>query len=288
MRGRRSGVLVMGLPATALFAALVVVPIGITAFYSLNDVNFLRDEISWVGFSNYTRLWGNDDFRHSVWITAAIAAASAVVPNALGLMFAVLLDAKSRLNTALRVALFAPFVLSPVVVGLTFGSILTDSGLVNATLSSIGISGPSWIGDPSLAVVSVAATLIWQLVAFATVIYVAALRAIPTDLYEAAAIDGASEALRFRLITWPLVAPAVTITTLVSLISAFKLYDHAVALTGGGPGRATETVGLAIIRTGFSQNRAGIASAMAVLLLVLTAAATAVSLSLLRRREVAL
>ena len=276
----------MGAPTTVLFAALVVAPIAITVSYSLSDVNFLRDEISWVGFNNYVKLWESGDFRHALYITLLIAVASVVVPNALGLMFAVLLDAGSRLYTTLRIILFTPFVLSPVVVGLTFRWTFGDSGSLNTALEALGIPGPSWISSPNLAVVSVGLALAWQLIAFATVIYVAALRAIPTDLYEAASIDGASGYLRFRLITWPLVAPAVTITTLISLISALKLYDHVVALTGGGPGRASETVGLAIIRAGFTQNRAGLASAMAVLLLVITAATTVVSLKVLRRREV--
>ena len=278
----------MGAPTTALFAALVVAPIAITVHYSLSDVNFLRDEISWVGFSNYAKLWESGDFRHALYVTLLIAAASVVVPNALGLLFAVLLDSGSRLYTALRIILFAPFVLSPLVVGLTFRWTLANDGSLNNALEAVGIPGPEWISSPNLAVVSVGLALAWQLIAFATVIYVAALRAIPTDLYEAASIDGASGYLRFRLITWPLVAPAVTITTLISLISALKLYDHVVALTGGGPGRASETVGLAIIRAGFTQNRAGLASAMAVLLLVITAATTVISLRVLRRREVEL
>ena len=276
----------MGAPTTALFAALVVAPIGVTVHYSLNDVNFLRDEISWVGFSNYAKLWESGDFRHALYVTLLIAAASVVVPNALGLLFAALLDAGSRLYTTLRIILFAPFVLSPLVVGLTFRWTLANDGSLNNALEALGIPGPEWISSPNFAVVSVGLALAWQLIAFATVLYVAALRAIPTDLYEAASIDGASGYLRFRLITWPLVAPAVTITTLISLISALKLYDHVVALTGGGPGRASETVGLAIIRAGFTQNRAGLASAMAVLLLVITAATTAISLRVLRRREV--
>ena len=278
----------MGAPTAALFAALVVAPIGITVHYSLNDVNFLRDEISWVGFSNYAKLWESGDFRHALYVTLLIAAASVVVPNALGLLFAVLLDSGSRLYTTLRIILFAPFVLSPLVVGLTFRWTLANDGSLNNALEALGIPGPEWISSPNLAVVSVGLALAWQLIAFATVIYVAALRAIPPDLYEAASIDGASGYLRFRLITWPLVAPAVTITTLISLISALKLYDHVVALTGGGPGRASETVGLAIIRAGFTQNRAGLASAMAVLLLVITAATTVISLRVLRRREVEL
>ncbi len=271
-----------------LFLALVVAPIAITATYSLHDVNFLRDEISWVGFDNYVKLWENSDFRHALYVTLLITAGAVVVPNALGLLFAVLLDAASRLYTALRIILFAPFVLSPLVVGLTFRWTLANDGSLNNALEALGIPGPEWISSPNLAVVSVGLALAWQLVAFATVLYVAALRAIPTDLYEAASIDGASGYLRFRLITWPLVAPAVTITTLISLISALKLYDHVVALTGGGPGRSSETVGLAIIRTGFTQNRAGLASAIAVLLLAITAATTVISLRVLRRREVEL
>jgi len=281
---------VLAMPVVIVFTLMVVIPVAITIGYSFTDLSLLRPAFEWVGLDNYGRIARSNDFFHAILITGFIAIFSVVIPNAIGLGVASLLNVRSRAFDALRVLFFIPFVLAPVVVGFIFVSILTDRGLLNTALGALGIDTGelSWIGNPQLALLSVSIALGWQLAAFCTVTYFAALRSIPPELDEAATIDGANTPQRFRFVTWPLVAPAMTINTVVALISAFKMYDHVLVLTGGGPGRATETIALAVIRTGFSQNRGGVASAMAVVLLVMSALIVLATLVALRRREVEL
>jgi multiple sugar transport system permease protein len=119
------------------------------------------------------------------------------------------------------------------------------------------------------------------------VVYLAGLQGVPTELQEAAAIDGAGPVRRFRAVTWPLVAPSLTINTVVLLISAFKTYDYVKVITNGGPGAGTTaTIAFNVLQTGFDFNHGGYASAMAVVMLVIVAVATGIVLKILQRREV--
>ena len=183
--------------------------------------------------------------------------------------------------------IFTPFILSPIVVGYIFASILTDKGILNNFLSYLSLSSQiSWLGNPKYALVSISIALCWQLIAFCTVIYIASLKNIPKELEDASKIDGANGIQKFRYLDWPLIAPAVTINTVVILISTFKLYDRVLALTGGGPGRSTETIAMLIIRTAFNENRVGFASSMSLLLLIISGATTFIALLYLGKREV--
>jgi len=122
---------------------------------------------------------------------------------------------------------------------------------------------------------------------FCVVVYLAGLQGVPTELGEAAAIDGAGPVRRFRPVTWPLLAPALTVNTVVLLISAFKIFDHVQVITHGGPGTGTTaTIAYNVLQTGFVANRQGYASAMAVVMLVIIATASALVLKVLQRREV--
>jgi multiple sugar transport system permease protein len=118
-------------------------------------------------------------------------------------------------------------------------------------------------------------------------VYLAGLQGIPVELQEASAIDGAGAFQRFRAVTWPLLAPALTINTVVLLISAFKTYDYIKVITNGGPGAGTTaTVAFNVLQTGFDANHVGYASAMAIVMLAIVCVTTAVALRILRRREV--
>jgi multiple sugar transport system permease protein len=124
---------------------------------------------------------------------------------------------------------------------------------------------------------------------FCVVVYLAGLQGVPQDLLEAAALDGAGPFQRFRYVTWPMLAPALTINTVVLLISAFKIFDHVQVITKGGPGAGTTaTIAYNVLDTGLTENRQGYASAMAIVMLVLIATAAGVILKLLQRRELQL
>jgi multiple sugar transport system permease protein len=159
---------------------------------------------------------------------------------------------------------------------------------LNQFLRRLGVSRPpGWLSDPDIALYSVASIVCWQLLGFCVVVYLAGLQGVPQELLEAAAIDGAGPVRRFRAVTWPLLAPSLTINTVVLLISAFKTYDFVKVITNGGPGTgATATIAFNVLQTGFDANHVGYASAMAIVMLIIVAVVTAIVLKLLQRREV--
>jgi multiple sugar transport system permease protein len=198
-----------------------------------------------------------------------------------------LLRKQGWFNSLLRSVFFTPVILSAVVVSVIGRSILADKGLLNNVLVSIGVDNPpGWLTDPSYAIYSVSVIMVWQLLGFAVVVYLAGLAGIPVELEEAASLDGAGPWQQFRAITWPMLAPALTINTVMLMISSFKVYDQIAVLTNGGPGTdGTATIAFDVVRTAFTQQRPGIASAMAGIMLAVVAAASVTTLKLLQRRE---
>jgi len=183
---------------------------------------------------------------------------------------------------------FVPMVLSSVVVSIIWTRLLDDAGPINQGLRALGVHDPpGWLSDPDYALYSLGAILSWQMLGFCVVVYLAGLQGVPMDLQEAAAIDGAGPVRRFWSVSWPLLAPALTINTVVLLISAFKIFDHVQVITHGGPGSGTTaTIAFTVLLTAFDANHGGYASAEAIVMLVIIAAASAGSLKLLQRGEV--
>ncbi|WP_442819734.1 carbohydrate ABC transporter permease [Streptomyces sp. NBC_00841] len=259
-----------------------------TIGYSLTNKNPFNPPTRWVGLDNLTSLVSDDDFLKALQNTVVITVIVTLVTNAGGLAIALLLDRRGWLYNALRSVFFVPVVLSSVVVSVIWQAILVDDGLLNSMLSRLGVSHPpGWLSDPSLALYTVSWVIAWQGLGFCVVIYLAGLQGIPQELHEAAAIDGCGPLMRFRHVTWPMLAPAVTINTVMSLIGGFKAYDQIQVLTNGGPGPGTtSTLAFQVIQTAFNGNHVGYASAMAVAMLVLVAAVSVVTLGLLQKREV--
>ncbi len=287
-RNRAYRFLVFAAPGLVLYAAIVMVPIGVSAYHSLTNLNLLRERTAFVGLTNYADLLTDEDFLNSVKVTVTIGVLMVTVPNALGLALAMLLDRNRRIYKVLRSVFFVPMILSSVVVSFIWAIMLTDEGVVNNLLRAVRLDGltRSWLGDPDLAVYSVATVVCWQALGFCVVLWLAALQAVPADLMDAAAVDGANAWQRFRAVTWPMIAPGLTINVVILLISGFKVYDHIVVLTAGGPGTSTQSLAMGIITTGFTDNRTGYAAAMSMVLLVAVIVVTFGALWFLQRREV--
>jgi multiple sugar transport system permease protein len=276
-------------PAVALYVGLVFLPLVLAISYSLTNKNILVSQTKYVGARNYRDLLHDDVFKQSLETTAIMAVLIVVVPNALGLGVALMLRAEGRLYAVLRTIFFVPQVLAAVVVSFIWQALLTDSGVLNSILGGIGLGSlrQGWLDTPNHALGSVVAVVSLQFIGFCAVIYLAALKAIPDELIEAAQVDGCTGFRRFRRITWPLVAPALTINTVLLFIIGFKLFDYVKVITNGGPGGATNTIANNIYTVGFTQNDFGAASAMAVVLFVIVAGVSSAAVILLRRREVA-
>jgi multiple sugar transport system permease protein len=266
----------------------VFVPLVLAMIYSFTNKNLLAPHTGYVGFANYRELLSDNVFKQSVKTTAVMTALIAVLPNGLGLGIALMLRGESRLFAVLRTIFFVPIVLAGVVVSFIWQAMLTDYGVINSALASVGLGGlqQGWLDTPNHAIGSIVAVATWQLVGFCAVIYLAALKSIPDELMEAAQVDGCTGFRRFRRIIWPLVAPAVTINTVLLLITGFKLFDYVKVITNGGPGGATNNLALNIYSVGFTQNAFGLASAQAVVLFVIVAGISSAAVVFLRRREV--
>jgi multiple sugar transport system permease protein len=282
--------LTFGAPGLLVYVCFVLAPILISVGYSLTNYNPFRPPTRFVGLRNYQLLFEDPEFRGALRVTTILTLIVVIVPNVLGLAIALLLDRRGWFYNGLRSVFFVPVVLSSVVVSIIWTRMMADDGVINQALRAFGVGKPpGWLSDPDLAVYSLGAILSWQTLGFCVVVYLAGLQGVPKELLEAAAIDGAGPVQRFRKVTWPLLAPALTINTVVQLISAFKVFDHVQVITNGGPGEGTTaSIAFTVLQVGFTANRQGYASAMAIVMLVIIAVASAVTLKLLQRREVEL
>lgn len=274
--------------AIGLYATFLLYPVIQGFLTSFTDRNPLKRESSFVGIENYLDLLHDQRLMRSLIFTLIVTIFVAVVSNVLGLLMAMLLNRPKANYRVMRTLIFIPQVLSGVIVAFIWRSILTQQGLLNVTLQNTGFTQApiSWIGTPELATLSICVVVSWVTIAFTTVVYTASLQTVPMDLYEAARIDGAGAFTRFRHVTLPMIAPGMTISVTLSLITTLKLFDIIAVLTGGGPANSTKSVAYYLIDVAFTGNRFGYASAIAILLLALTALISYGTSGVLRRREV--
>lgn len=282
--------LAFGAPGLVVFLVFVLIPIALTVRTSFTNQNPANPPTKWVGLRNYTRLFGDADFTGALKNTVILTVIVTVVANVLGLAIAQMLDRRGRLYNALRSVFFTPVVLSSVVVSVIWEAILSDDGLLDSALHSLGIAHPpGWLSDPNLALYSVAFIITWQVLGFCVVVYLAGLAGVSPEMLEAAEMDGAGRLARFRHVTWPMLAPAVTINTIMLLITGFKAYDQIQVITNGGPGNGTTaTIAFQVVQTTFTGNHIGYGAAMATAMLAIIAVLSVAALRVLQRREVTL
>lgn len=269
-----------------LYVLFLLYPMVSSFITSFTDRSPLKPDSSFVGLANYTEMFTDQRLHRSLWFTLVVVVFVTVVSNALGLMFALLLNRSTINYRVMRTVVFIPQVLSGIIVAFIWRSMLTQNGLLNVMLRNIGLAGDiSWLGTPELATFSICIVVSWVTIAFCTVIYSASLQSVPAELYEAARVDGAGAWRRFTSVTFPMIAPGTTISVVLCLITTLKLYDIIAGLTGGGPARSTQSIAYYLIDVAFTNNRFGYSSAIAMLLLLLTAVISYGGTALLRRRE---
>jgi multiple sugar transport system permease protein len=221
-----------------------------------------------VGMQNFSAMLADNLVWKSLQVTTVYALVSVPLQIGLGLGLALLLNANIRLLHFYRTAYYLPSVLSGVAVALLWRWMFsTEFGLFNAMLAEIGIQGPSWLGDPNWALPSLILMSLWG-VGAGTIIYLAGLQGIPTDLYEAAEVDGASSWVRFWNITLPMMTPVLFFTLVTGFIAALQVFTQAFIMTQGGPNNATLFYLLYLYRNAFEYFRMGYASALAWVLFI--------------------
>jgi ABC-type sugar transport system permease subunit len=279
---------VLAVGGLVMFTTFVIIPMLMSFSMSFTDQNPLLQSSNFIGLDNYEEQLNDKALHRALKNTALLTFFVTVGANVFGLALALLLDGTSRFFRGMRTIVFIPQILSAVIVSFIFTTILTNRGILNSVLDTVGLSDLTrpWLGLPDLALASIGFVVMWQMIGFTTVVYLAALQSVPNDLLEAAEIDGAGSWRKFRNVTFPLLGPGVTISTAIVLITTLRLYDHIAVLTAGGPGFRTESAVFYLLRMGFSNNRIGYASSIALVLLILIATLSAVVVRYLRRREV--
>jgi raffinose/stachyose/melibiose transport system permease protein len=240
-----------------------------------------------VGLSNFVEMVSDPAAMDAVWHTLVIAVAITVIQNGIGLLLALGVNSAIKSRNVLRVLLFAPAVITPIVTAYLWRNLLGPDGAVNSLLAAVGLGGwrQDWLGDPDLALWAVVGVVVWQFAGYSMVIFLAGLQSVPKELYEAAAIDGAGPVRRFWSVVRPLLAPALTVNLMLSIIGGIKLFDQVYALTGGGPGHATDTLSTLIYKDAFTLGEFGYSIALAVVLTAVVAVASTGQYLVLSRNE---
>jgi sn-glycerol 3-phosphate transport system permease protein len=276
------GYLLVG-PSLLLFGLVYVYPVAYSAWVSFYEWD-LATPARYVGLANYRALW-SPEFGEVVTNTVLYSAGVVVVSQALGLGLAVLLNDRTRLGALFQAAIFSSYVVSWVAVSLLWIWLLDPQyGLVAYLLRLVGLPAVNWLGDHRIALLTLVLVTVWKSVGYPMIIYLAGLQAIPGDLYEAAALDGAGGWERFRHITWPLLTPTTLFLVVTLTIASFQGFDIVRIMTQGGPVTATMIYVYYIYEQAFQYFKLGKASAAVVVFFALIVALTVAQWLAFRRR----
>ncbi|MGK7944024.1 MAG: carbohydrate ABC transporter permease [Microcystaceae cyanobacterium] len=243
----------MIIPSLLVLAFVFIYPIGRAFWLSFFTENLgTQLEPVFSGLSNYLRMFGDSRFRHTLQNTATFTFFSVTLELILGMMIALTLHQSFKGRGILRTVAIIPWALPTAVMGLAWAWIFNDQyGVINDVLSRLGLieQNINWLGSPTLAMVALICADVWKTTPFISIILLAGLQAIPQDLYEAHAIDGANPWQSFYQITLPLIRPQLLIAALFRFAQAFGIFDLVQVMTGGGPAGSTETVSIYIYST---------------------------------------
>jgi len=242
-------------PGVLLVLALTLFPALYGIYISLTNLNLGYAGSSFVGPENYLRFFTWPDLSLVARNTAVFVGTVVILQVCFGLAIAILLNQKLIGQQLLRSITILPWVLPSVVVGLVFAQIFGGSrlGIANYLLSLVGIHQMSWFAEPALAMAILIAVSTWRGVPFAVIILLGGLQTLPRDVYEAAAIDGATAWQRFLFITLPMLRPIILISIIMATAGSLNSLDIPLALTGGGPGNATEIISISLYKQSFFQ-----------------------------------
>ena len=266
------------LPAGVLLLGILLYPLGTVLWTSLHTSIETRKDLGepFVGLSNFLKLFRDEQFRKSLWTTLYLAVLTVGGSFLIGIPMALVANLESRWRTVARVAMLLPWAMPPVFSALMFKWMFnSEFGVFNDWLVKLGFEKQYWLIVPRLAVVAMVITTVWKTSSFVALIVLGGLQGVPKDVLEAAEVDGATRNQSFWRVTLPLLAPSLAVALIFRTLSALQVFDIPYALTGGGPDRVLETMGVLIYRTVFDSLDFGYSSAMCVVLFVLSLAITA-------------
>ncbi len=263
-------------------AAALVLSFSDFDIYALADIGNLR----WIGLGNYRQLLGDALFWRSVRNTALFAMLG--IPLAIGasLGAALMLSARTaRWRPLWRACLFAPYVTTLVATAVVWRYLLDARfGLLNRVLGAVGLPAVNWLGDPRASIPAITVFVVWKVFGYNMLVFTAALATVPSELMDAARLDGAGPLTRFRHVVLPAIGPSLLLAALLSIAGFLQLFSEPYVMTQGGPAQSTWTILYFMIDEGFAWWNLGYASAVAVLLFLATLAITGAQVALGRRR----
>ena len=275
-------------PALLLFGAIALLPIGELIAMSLSRVDWIGGKADWqfVGIANYVAVFRDSLFLAGVSNTVIFAIGAVALQMVLGFAFALLTTRVTRGRVLYRTVFLLPILVPGIVIGAIWKLMYNfDFGILNQMLGVVGMQPVDWLGQSSTALLAVIVVDVWHWTPFVFLLMLAGLESLPTDVYEAARVDGVTFWQELRYITLPLMLPTIVVALVFRVIVSFKVFDEIYLLTGGGPGTATEVVSYTIFRRFFTEGQTGYGSAMSVVVLFSLALAFVLARAATSRRR---
>ncbi|QUW21495.1 sugar ABC transporter permease [Sporosarcina sp. Marseille-Q4063] len=271
-------------PVILSLSLVILVPFVYGFIYSFTNWNGMV-ATEFLGFKNYITLFKDAEFRASIWFTTKFAICSVILLNFLGLGLALLVTRNIKTNNLMRTVFFMPNLIGGLILGFIWQFIfISVFGNLGDLLGIEALTG--WLSTTATGFWGLVILTSWQMAGYIMIIYIAYLENIPKDLLEAAEIDGASSFQRFRNITFPLVAPAFTVSMFLTLSNSFQIYDQNLSLTNGGPFNSTQMVAMDIVKTAFTENKMAFAQSKAVIFFIIVAAVAITQVYYNKKKEV--
>lgn len=265
------------IPAVLVYTLLFMVPVVLNFYYSFTNWNAIKmtgETAKFIGLDNYIKIFQNPELVGVIGRTLFFALVTTVFKNILGFLLALAFNEGLKTKNILRAVFFLPSMLSPLIIGLIFGSIFMKAGFANQLLKALGLGGMTraWLTTKSTALGTTMFVEIWRQVGFNMVIYLAGLQLIDKGFYEAASVDGANKRQQLIYITIPRMLPSLIINLLLALSQGLKAFDIVFVLTGGGPNGSIELINTLVFHE-FGKKLYGMSSAYGVVLFIITAIA---------------
>lgn len=277
---------VLYVPALVLFGLFILYPFLRGLMYSFTNWDGYSQTFKWIGWSNYRRMFADPDVARVIRNTFIYGLGSALFQNIIGLAYALFLNQRIRMRALTRTIIYLPAIISPLIMGyIWYFFFQYNGGAINDIILLFADEPVNLLGDPDLNVWMITVVNTYQFLGVAMVILLAGLQVIPKDYYEAATIDGAGALSRFRHVTWPLLAPAVTVSVVLNVIGGLKLFDVITALTNSGPGYSSASLSTLMYLLYFGRQDAGYAATIGNLMFVIISVVSFTILFYLRRRE---
>lgn len=273
-------------PAVILCILFIILPLIIGIYYSFRDWNGISVSSHFVGLRNYVNAFSDKGFKNTIGFTLKYALVMVLGYNVLGLTLAMLLNMKLRFRGILRAVYFMPIVIGTATVGYLWNFIIGTFLPFIGRSFGIGFLEKNWLAYPETAFLSLIIVSLWQGTGYYMIIYLAGLQGVPSDILEAAEIDGAGWKDKFFRIILPLIRPSVTICLFLSIVNSLKAFDLNYSLTSGGPYGTTKTIAYQIFLDAFNADQLSYASAKAVIFSCVIGIIAIIQVKMTRRNEV--